>query len=655
LSVRLKFFSIILSVFFQKLFITTVILLSAISGAYSQIIDVEEEGEVEERSGSSILDDSTKQVYGPSTSLFTYQKHVKYNNRHYYNIDTSVLDLHKYQFVVKKERLYTNLGNIGTPSNSIYPLQQDNIGATSGFTLFDLYWEGPDEIKYYNTKSPYSSFKIIWGGQGRAVTDVNYAINVDERSGFGFNYRGLFIDKQIQRSGRGDRNVRGTYYTLFGHYATRDGRYQVLGNFIRNNHLVNEYGGILTEEGAIPEYFDDNRQLSLNEAKNNELRTNYHLYHQYKLNSIIQAYHEYDRYKQQNDFENSFNSDSEYFDFVEIDTIDNVKDRSKIVYRQHELGLKGDIGKSFYNFYYKYRDVDFRYKHLNVDTINSVDSNVKESYGGVDVRFGNDSVSYIRGYAEYQQGGNFKIGGELKNNWLSVNGETQQHAPAYIYQAYRGTHDIWVNDFKSGITTKLHANLNVKLGPIMVRPGVTYRLLSNYLYFEKDTTASSDGQAVLPKQASSDINILSPELGIELKFLKKFTFKSHTIVNNVSGGSADAVRLPDIYTRAQLYYGDISFDGNLEWNIGFDAYWKSTYFANGYDPAIMQFYVQDDFEVESFPLVDMYLDAKINRGRFFLKLNNIYEIFTDIGYFATPEYPGQTTILDFGFDWSFYD
>lgn len=655
LSVSLKYFSLILGVFFQRLFISLVFILCVTGSALAQVIDVEEEGPREERSGSSILDDSTKQVYGPTTSRYTYQRNIKFNNPQYFAIDTSVLDLHKYQYVVKKERLYTNLGNIGTPSNSIYPLLQQNIGATSGYDIFDLYWKGPDEIKYYDTKSPYSSFKIIWGGQGRAITDVNYAINVDERSGFGFNYRGLFIDKQIQRTGRGDRNVRSTYYTLFGNYATRDGRYRVLASFIRNNHLVNEYGGILTEVGAIPEYFDENRQLSLTEAKNNELRTNYHLYHQYKLNNLIQFYHEYDRYNQQNDFLNGFEDNPEYFDFVEVDTIKNVKDRSKIVYRQHELGLKGDIGKTFYSFYYKYRDVDFRYRHLNVDTINSVDSNIGESYGGADIRFGNDSVSFVRGYAEYQQGGNFKIGGELRNSWISVNGETQQHAPAYIYQAYRGTYDLWVNDFKSAINTKVHASLNLDFGPLTIKPGVANMLLSNYLYFEKDTTASTDGQSVLPKQASSDINVLSPELGIEVKFLKKFTFKSHTIYNNVGGGSASAVRLPDLYTRAQLYYGDISFDGNLQWNIGFDAYWKSTYFANGYDPAIMQFYVQNDFEVESFPLIDMYFDAKINRGRFFLKLNNIYEIFSDIGYFATPEYPGQTTILDFGFDWSFYD
>jgi len=621
----------------------------------AQIIDVDEGKEVEERKGSSILDDSTKQIYGPTTSRYTYEANIKYNNPHYRYIDTSIVDLHKYQFVVEKEMLYTNLGNIGTPANSIFPLQPNQVGRSSGFNMFDLYFRGPDEIKYYDTKSPYSRFKIIWGGQGRAITEVNYARNIDPRSGFGFEYRGLFIDKQIQRSGRGDRNTRGTYYNLHGHYATKNGKYRVMGNFIRNYHFVNEYGGILTEPGdPLLAYFDENRQLSLTTAENNELRTNYHLYHQYKLNDQIQFYHEYDRYKQQNDYIDQLDTTSTYFDFIEVDSSD-VKDRSKIVYRKHEIGLKGDIGKTFYNFYYKYRDIDYTYKYLTTDTIPGLESQVGESYGGVKLRFGNDSISYVEAFGEYMQGGNFKLGGSIQNNWFFANGITSQSEPSYVHQAYRGSHDVWVNDFDPTLFTKLEAGLNVELGPVKLKPSVSNTLLGNYIYF-KETPADTLGiQTVLPEQALSDINILAPSLGVEVRFLKNFKFKSTVIASNVSGGSADAVNLPDIYARGQLVYEDISFEGNLEWRLGFDAYWKSTYFANGYDPAAMQFYLQNNFEVEAFPLIDFFLDAKINRGRFFLKLNNIYEIFSETGYFATPEYPGQTTIFDFGFDWSFYD
>ena len=60
--------------------------------------------------------------------------------------------------------------------------------------------------------------------------------------------------------------------------------------------------------------------------------------------------------------------DDSYFGFVELDSTP-VKDRSKIVYRQHELGVKGDFGKTFYNFYYKIKDIDYDYKWIDPDTI----------------------------------------------------------------------------------------------------------------------------------------------------------------------------------------------------------------------------------------------------------------------------------------------
>jgi len=645
-------------VFLKRAIFFAVFLWTFGASLQAQVIDLENEGdERQDRTGSSILDDSTKQIYGPTTTQYYYQENIKFNIKETYPVDTSIIGFHKWQYKVAQERLYQNLGNVATPAFSIYPLVPTQIGATSGFSIFDLYWRGPDQVKFYNTLSPHSKFKIIWGGQGRALTEVNYTRNIDFRSGFGFEYRGFFIDKQIQRQGRGDRNVRGTYYNFHGNYMTKDGKYKILGSFVRNNHLVDEYGGIenLTGTDSVDIYFDENRQINLSEAENNELRTQYRIYHQYELNDKIEIYHQFDRYKQQNDFIDQLDEENNttFFDFVEVDSAD-VKDRSKIVNRVNEFGVKGDLGKAFYSFYWKYREVNFQYKYLSADTIDFLDTEKYERYLGFDLRFGNDSISYIRAFGQIEEEGNFNIGGEFINKWFYAKGSTTQHDPGYIYQAYRGSHDVWLNDFDPSIITKLEAGVNYTFKGITLSSSVSNTLMSKYLYFRK-SEPQDDGQTVLPVQTSADVNILSPAMGIGFKFLRNFTFNSKVIANTISGESSDAVNLPDIYARAQLKYGRISFEGNLEWQIGLDAYWKSTYFANGYDPAIMQFYVQNEFEVEAFPIVDLFVDGKINRGRFFLKLNNIYELFTDIGYFATPEYPGQTTILDFGIDWAFYD
>ena len=270
------------------------------SPLFAQIPQINTEEERDVRRGSSILDDSTKQIYGPTTSRFTYERNIKFNLPQYWTIDTAIWDMHKYHFLARENNYYQDQGNIGTPTVSVFPLTQQVIGATAGYTLYDLYQLTPEKVKYYDTKSTYSKFGIVWGGGGRAKTDVTYARNIDERAGFGFDFQGLFIDKQISRAGRGDRNTQGVRYNLNGHYATRNGKYRAIGNFVRNRHEVEEYGGVLIDgDSTIAAFFDDNRSESLTESRTVELRTNYHLYHQYKLTDLLQVYHSYDRYKQQ--------------------------------------------------------------------------------------------------------------------------------------------------------------------------------------------------------------------------------------------------------------------------------------------------------------------------------------------------------------------
>lgn len=638
----------------------------SVSEVRGQIIDVTEEKEAD-RQGSSILDDTTKQIYGPTTTRFYHEASVKFNRPEFFTIDTTVYNMHRYTKLTQSEFMYQDLGNIGTAINQIFPQVPDQIGATSGFTVYDPYYDDTDAIKYFDTKSPYSKFRIIWGGQGRALTEAMYSRNINERVNFGFKYHGYYIDKQIEREGRGDRNVQGVYYMLHGSYISPNGRYRALGYFNRNRHVVQEYGGILTDstDPKDPIFFDENRQIALQDAQTVELRTNYHLYHQYTIGKIAQLYHNFDRYKQQNDY-NDEDLNEDYFVETVVENLP-VRDRSKLVLYVNEVGIKGDAGKTFYSFYYKARQVNFDYKYLEEDTLN-FDTNYLESFGGFNLRFGNDSLSYIEAFGEYQLKGNYRLGGRIKNSWFHAEAVSTGSEPAYIHKAYRGSHNEWENDFDLPITTRFSAGFKIPLGRVLIEPDVSYGLRSNYIYFQENTVIQSRydsvsmmdvidtlGYRVAPRQAGGDISVLSPQVRFSINFLKHMNFSTLVRYTNVSGSSAEAIRVPELFTLSQLSYHNILFKGNLELQFGVDIHWKSDYYAMGYDPALMQYFVQDRFEVYSYPLVDFFVNGKINRGRFFLKVNNIYELISDRGYFATPYYPGQTTIFDFGVDWSFYD
>ena len=88
---------------------------------------------------------------------------------------------------------------------------------------------------------------------------------------------------------------------------------------------------------------------------------------------------------------------------------------------------------------------------------------------------------------------------------------------------------------------------------------------------------------------------------------------------------------------------------------GIEMHWKSEYYAPAYDVTTRQFYAQNFFAAPAFPLVDVFFNAKIKKARIFLKYHNLVQLFTKEGYLPTPFYIGQKNVVDFGFDWSFYD
>ena len=113
--------------------------------------------------------------------------------------------------------------------------------------------------------------------------------------------------------------------------------------------------------------------------------------------------------------------------------------------------------------------------------------------------------------------------------------------------------------------------------------------------------------------------------------------------------------MPTWFLNAQLAYENMLFKRAIQVQIGVDAHWKSDYTALNYDPAIQQFYVQDEFINPAYPLVDVFFNGKFSRGRFFVKYHNLVQAITKSGYLPTPGYPAKANVLDFGFDLLLFD
>jgi hypothetical protein len=604
-------------------------------------------GQEPSRRGSRVIDDTTKQIYGPRTSKYFYETDIFFNKERYFEIDTLIRNFHQWNYVQRNQNLYQDLGNVGTAIQPIYYKAPNVIGARSGAHVYDLYWDA-EEIEYYDTRSPYSNMKVILGGKGRSTTRATFSRNVNQRWNIGFNYRALFIDKQILRRGKGDRATRSHYYDAYTTYHSKDSSYRVFANIRRMFHRVDEFGGVLVEGDDFESYFKSNARPWLTQAESNDLRINFHLFHQYSFGKGFQIYHTADRYRQRNMFLNIRDTQSdEFFRIIRFD-----KDSAKDVFRfkafRNEMGIKGNLAKLFYNGYVAVRHINQTLNHGWEKTTDD------ETYLGGRMALQLDSINEINGWLELNDKGQFRLQGELRSKWFEARASQLIYQPGFFGQAYVGAHHEWQSNFNDVSVTELNGYLHYRSSVVNLSPGINLTRLNNYVFFDQ-VTDDPLLQQVMPVQSSGSQVIAAPEIRLALTFFRHVTLSNQAIYTKLIENADDAIRVPELLVNSQLSYANIFFNGNLDMHAGVDVHWKSKYYAPSYDPAIRQFYNQDNIKVAGYPLIDIFFNAKVKRGRLFFKYHNFIQAFTKQGYFITPYYPGQSNVLDFGFDWSFYD
>ena len=600
--------------------------------------------------GAQILDDSTKLIYGPTTTQYIYEHNIKYNDLYFNYVDTAVFNLHRFTPTEVSQYLLQDLGVIGTATRSIYYNPPELIGARSGFTAYEPYFKPPEDFKYYDTKSPYSRIGAAIGGNGRSSVDVGFNRSDSSNFNIGIDYFRKVGDKQTASLGRNDRLTDSEGYDIYFLYYTPNRKYLALTNFTRNKNTVVDQGGIDTtdvEDG----YFDENAKVYLENARSEYLRRNYHFYHQFNPDSIFQLYQSYDYSYASSKFRNdNLSTDTAYFDQFNFSR-DTTSEENNFITQTLETGFKGTIGKLFFLGYYKIRSFDFQYGKRDSDTLNfrleKPDTYGIEHYVGGAARIQLNRKYRLSGTIDFNLNGNQRLTGDLLAKNFDVRFLLQQHSPSFMDQAYLGNHDYWINnDLKNIKTLDLEGGYVQRVGRSYIRPKARFSTHTDYIYY--DTTA-------VPVQINGTATILSPGVDFGINFFNRIHLAGNVDYNIVSGNTTEAFPLPELLVNLNIYYHNIFFNNNLELQVGIDNHWKSDYYAPNYQVSSHQFFIQDDFNIPSYLISDIYMNVKLDHAFLFAKLNNWLQLFNGEGYFVAPKYIGKRTLFDFGFYWMFYD
>lgn len=612
-----------------------------------QLVQPGQEGQGEQGGRRKLIDDSTKMVFGPKTSLYFFEKDVKRNRIKKYEIDTVLNNFHYYEPVPKSGWMYQDLGNVGSAAIPIFYEAPRMIGVTSGFHVYDLYYNSSDSIKYYDTKSPFSQMNAFWGGGNRNLLDLVFARNVNSRWNVGFNLSTIRARKTLNPNARDDNLAEQNSYSFHTNYRSENEKYFLLANFSRMKHRVREQGGIVPpeiDENSILFAYED-AKVWLRNSRVTDLRQEIHLYHEYELVKGWQIYHVFDRKKQEILFFSNLNTaDSLFFNLFNPERFnDNDTTRNLNTFREwrNEAGFKGDIGPLYYNAFLR-----FRTGGMASPTFESTNRFTELYLGGALRGQINEQWSF-EAEGEYLIPGAFRVKGLFVSPWLEASYTKALYKPTSMQMMYAGNHHQWDNDFSNIGLDQIKGVVKLDFSSWAFRPNLTINRVNNFVYFNEEQQAS---------QANGEAFMLIPGVKSMFNLRKKLFWESEAYYTLISGAGADNFRIPELVLNSRIYFDSPMFNENLFIQIGLEGRYRSDNFAFNYNPAMQQFFLQNEFNVFAYPVVDFFLNARINRTRVLVRMNHLnMNMLSQPGYFVTPYFTGLRRSLDIGISWPLFD
>ncbi|MCH2046402.1 MAG: putative porin [Saprospiraceae bacterium] len=557
-------------------------------------------------------------------------------------LDTSITTIHHYEMWFREGDIAQDLGAIGSPVKPLYYQAPTQIGRSLGYTGYDPFSFTNSEVKYYDTKRPFSGIDIVMGGNGRQMLNVDFGRNIDERSSFGLDFRRITAIDPIGANPAKDPFSNHYSALLFAQYHTKNHRYYILGNYRWMNHRLFDTGGVKQDStfDYPSDYFIDVAEPNLLNVESNDRRNNWHIYQQFNLvdsSSSVQLFHSFDRQKQKYIYiDNDPSLNVDYYEAILMDSA-RTADSSAFETVSNKVGLKGVMNGLSYSIY----GLNRLYYYNRSDSV-----------------YRNGSENYIGGVVGYKSAKIKAIGSAmlgLNNDYHFFKGEVDvfggyfnvsnsSYSPTILSMEYFGNHYEWLNDFKNISQTSFEVGFKFKVGEeLLLQPFYGMNSINDYIFFAEDSR---------PYQTTEVINTLYFGLRYDLK---RKNYGIRGFYKNYSTNTK-LLPVPQNFWHNQVYFKGKMFNRVLDCEFGVDTYFRDEFFGYGYSPVVQQYTVQRSELMWSYWIVDLFFNFKVKNLTIFLKLNHLNQGFTSEGsYLASASYPGQGRAIGFGLHWKLFD
>ena len=585
-------------------------------------------------------------------------------------IDTSLTinKYHKINFLRKDNFGLMPFSNTGVaynslvfePSNSISP----KIGASNKYFAYD----SPDDVVYYDLPTPFTELMYRSVFEQGQLLDAIYSVNTSRQFNFSISRKGLRSLGNYQNFISSSSNFKFTTS-----YKSRNKRFRLRTHYNKQNLFSEQNGGIRDSdvpnfENGIDQFLDRGVfDLNFENASNDFISKRFYIDQFYVLkesdsiknysielsNSI---YFEEKNYRFNQSSSDDFFGD--YFISQEIRDelfLNTMNFQSKLLVSSKNLG---DI-----NLGLTYIDDQYSLENYQIDEYidNSVKIDAKTVYlnTGLEKSFSNIDlnlklINYIHGDNKsnlFQSKINFHL---KEENYLAFQYSFTSTPPNYNQILHRSNYEAynWTNQFKNPITNSLAFSLRLSK---IFDLDLEYMSVKNHIQFHKlplnDLDSTIDYSIVPLQYGADDLNLFKINLARKIK-LGKFSFDTRILIQRLLEN--EIINLPELVTRNTLFYSTDMFNKALFLQTGFGFSYFSKYFMNGYDPLLSELYIQNDKMIGGFPLIDFFINAKIQQTRLYFKFEHLNSSFTGYKYYSAPNYPYRDFTFRFGLVWNFF-
>lgn len=579
-------------------------------------------------------------------------------------VDTSltIKKFYKFNFLRNDNLEKLKFSNLGQTYNSLTSnFQNSSLPAFSFTSKQDIYLKS-SKVNYYYVPTPLTEllFKSVMK-QGQ-FTDVLFSTNTSKNFNFSIGFKGMRSLGNYQNILSGLKQ-----FVFSSNYNSKNEKYSLRTHYVSQN-LENRENGGLTNASILnfeseDNLFSERSKLSVKF----ENATNYFLNKRYFFDQNILLFklknsntfslgHVFEYETMYNSFEQAEPTDYYGSSSISISDKTELKTISNTLYTNLKSKFFGNITVSYlnYNYNYKTNALSTNYKGFK-ENENLLSFSLKKSIFNHKI-----SGKFSKNLFGTRIGDiiNFKLDSNNYSNFnYSIGLDIISKHPGFNFELFDSAYnDIgWDKELNLLKIKNLFLKLNSNSFGLL---SLDYRLIDNLTYFEllNNDTINNEGDTNLIPHVNQYLNTLKY---LKFKWQKEIRFGKFALDNSIVYQSVNqdkkVLNLPDFITRNTFYYSNNVFKKAMYLQTGISFKYFSKFYANEYNPLVSSFHIQSEKQIGGFPMIDIFVNAKIQQTRLYFKAEHINSSTTGNNFYSSPSYPYRDFLIRFGLVWNFFN